>query len=142
MPRAKLTALFTMGYWPEHPADTISCHMIHLLVFTHLLQTNHTNRYAAATATKVKGNPIFAKSLNITSQPSFLSRPQATILAEAPMGVIFPPRLVPISKPKRNSDGLRLSLSDIETATGSIAARKGTLSIKADRITETKTMMV
>ena len=72
----------------------------------HGFQTNQTNKYAAVTAAKVKGIPIFIKSLNLTSCLSFLSNPQATMLAEAPIGVRLPPKLAPISRPKRNNDGL------------------------------------
>ena len=100
--------------------------------FIFYFQTSHMNAYAAATAAKVKGRPIRVNSINLTGCPSFLSRPLATILADAPIGVIFPPRLVPMSRPKRNKEGLIPRVWDIEMATGSIAASKGTFSTKAE----------
>ena len=58
------------------------------------------------------------------------------------MGVMLPPKLAPMSKPKSNNDGLILSLSEREIATGSIAAKKGTLSTNAERKTEINTIDV
>ena len=100
------------------------------------------NRYAALTAARVKGSPIETNFPKMTGYPSFFRIPQATILADAPIGVIFPPRLAPISRPKRNNEGSICALCAIPDATGSIATRKGTLSINAERITEIKTIAV
>ena len=64
------------------------------------------------------------------------------MLADAPIGVVFPPRLAPINKPNKNKLGLMANLSAREIVKGSIATKKGTLSIKADKITDAKTIVV
>ena len=108
----------------------------------HFPHTSHRNTYAAPTATTVNGMPSFIKCVNFTGYPSFFNMPQATMLADAPMGVMLPHRLAPMRSPNKNSDGSTLMRTDIEMATGSMAARNGTLSIKADNITDTTTMTV
>ena len=108
----------------------------------HLLQINQTNREAVITATRVNGNPILINCLNLRTCPSFFKIPDATILAEAPIGVILPPTLAPINKPNRKREGLIANRFDMESATGSIAARKGTLSTKAEKRTAEETSII
>ena len=53
----------------------------------------------------VKGTEIFINCRKDTGCPSFFRIPQATILADAPIGVRLPPRLAPISRPNINRAG-------------------------------------
>ena len=62
--------------------------------------TNHRNRYPAITAVRVNGTEILIKALFGTSYPFFFKMPIPVILAEAPTGVIFPPSVAPVSRPK------------------------------------------
>lgn len=55
---------------------------------------------AGITAMRVKGMEIFIQWIKETGYPSFFNNPVPTMFADAPIGVIFPPRLAPISKPK------------------------------------------
>ena len=47
-------------------------------------------------AERVNGIPILKKSEFWTSQPSLRRMPMAVMLAEAPMGVMLPPRVAPL----------------------------------------------
>jgi len=49
---------------------------------------------------QVKGTLTFMNSPDPTWYPSLLKRPRPVILAEAPMGVKFPPRVAPIKRAK------------------------------------------
>ncbi len=51
-------------------------------------------------ADRVKGMPILKKSEFLTSLPSRRRMPMAVMLAEAPMGVMLPPRVAPERRPK------------------------------------------
>ena len=53
-------------------------------------------------AMSVKGMPMRMKSLVETLYPSFCRMPIPAMLAEAPMGVILPPSVAPMSRPNAN----------------------------------------
>ena len=62
-------------------------------------QNTQMNSAPAATAKSVKGRPTFMKSENPMSYPCFYSNPTPTIFADAPIGVMLPPTVVPIMVP-------------------------------------------
>ncbi len=52
------------------------------------------------TAVRVKGTPIFMKSPKEVECPSFFRMPTAVMLALAPIGVMLPPSVAPVRRPK------------------------------------------
>ena len=62
--------------------------------------TAHNKPVLAATAATVKGSPIRTNCRNCTGLPSRFTMPMATMLPEAPIGVMFPPTLAPSNRPK------------------------------------------
>ena len=97
------------------------------------------NSVATRVDTMVKGSPSFTKSKKVTLCPRFFSIPTATTFAAAPKGVIFPPMDAPMTIPKQSRYGSMPRLFERIIPTGSIAVTYGTLSIKAERKTETQT---
>ena len=83
--------------------------------------TNHRKIYPAVTAVSVNGTDILVKSLVFTSYPFFLSIPIPVILADAPIGVRFPPSVAPQRRPKYSRFGSMFSFAAIPEMTGSIA---------------------
>ena len=70
------------------------------LFFSLYPHTNHRNRYPVITAVRVNGTEILIKALFETSYPFFFKMPIPVILAEAPTGVMLPPSVAPVSRPK------------------------------------------
>ena len=64
------------------------------------------------------------------------------MFAEAPIGVMLPPRVAPVSRPKYIRYGSMPSEAVTAARTGSIVATYGMLSTKADISTEPQTMIV
>ena len=68
--------------------------------------------------------------------------PTAVMFALAPIGVMFPPSVAPVSSPKYRRYGSMPSSWQIPVMIGSIVATYGMLSINAENSTEPHTMIV
>src|SRR5574344_1875887 len=93
--------------------------------------TNQLKRYAVIIATHVSGPLIFMKAFALTSYPALCSIPSVVIFADAPIGVMLPPRVAPDSSPKYSRYGSMPIDFDTIVTTGSIVATYGMLSINA-----------
>ena len=93
-------------------------------------------------AARVKGIPILKKSLFFTVCPDLRRIPIPVIFADAPMGVQFPPRVAPESRPKYRRVGSIPRAPASPVTTGSIVATYGMLSINAEISTDAYTITV
>ena len=88
----------------------------------HYAQINQITSAPDTAAISVKGTPILRKSFVETLYPSFCKIPMPAILADAPIGVMLPPRVAPMSKPKANRYGSVLIMDAMLLTTGSMVA--------------------